>query len=446
MKKDMTSGSPGKTLLLFAIPMVLGNFFQQLHNIIDSIIVGNYVGADALAAVGASTTLVMLFVAIVTGLSMGGSVVIGQLYGAGKPGQVKSAVTTMLLTAVGISILFTGIGLLISESVLCMMKTPNYLMQDAKTYLNIYFMGFIFLFLYNSLNAVYNALGDSKTPLVFLGFSSILNIYLDIKFVTDFNMGVAGVAWATLIAQGVSAVLSIIWLTVRMKEILRIPGVKLYDTGLLKTICSMAIPSCLQQSIVSLGFVSVQALVNRYGGDFMAGYTAAVKIDSMAILPMVNVGNAVSNFTAQNIGAGKYERVGKGLKAGLTLSSVIAIGVSIMLLIFGDEFVGLFVDSELSPKVIETGTTYLHVVGVCYIIMGAMNNVNGVLRGAGDVRRTFINTLSNFTTRVVLAYGLAGLLGESVIWYSIPAGWIVALILGTIRYRSGKWKTIKVVE
>ena len=446
MKRDMTTGSPGKTLLLFAIPMVLGNLFQQLYNIIDSIIVGNYVGADALAAVGASTTLVMLFVAIVTGLSIGGSVVIGQYYGAGSFEKVKSSVTTMLITAVGISLVLTAVGLMISGPVLKLMKTPDYLMEDAETYLDIYFMGFFFLFLYNALNAVYNALGDSKTPLVFLFFSSVLNVFLDVQFVTQFDMGVAGVAWATLIAQGVSAVLSLIWLTIRMKDILRIPGVKLFDTGILKTICKMAIPSCLQQSIVSLGFVSVQALVNRYGGDFMAGYTAAIKIDSMAILPMVNVGNAVSNFTAQNIGAGKYERVGNGLKAGLLLSSAIAIAVSALLLVCGDVLVGLFVDSELNPEVIATGTQYLHVVGVCYVIMGAMNNVNGALRGAGDAKRTFINTLCNFGTRVVLAYGLAGAIGPSVIWYSIPAGWLVALTMGIIRYRGGKWKQMKVVK
>ncbi len=446
MKRDMITGSPGKTLLLFAIPMVLGNLFQQLYNIIDSIIVGNYVGSNALAAVGASTSIVNLFVAVVTGLSVGGSVVIGQLYGAGDLKKVKSAVTTMLITALGISLVLTGLGLLASDSVLEMMKTPDYLMEDAQIYLNIYFLGFIFLFLYNSLNAVYNALGDSKTPLVFLFCSSLLNVFLDILFITEYNMGVAGVAWATLIAQGVSVFLSMIWLMIRMKDILMIPDVKIYNTGLLKNICSMAIPSCLQQSIVSLGFLSVQALVNRYGGDFMAGYTAAIKIDSIAILPMVNVGNAVSNFTAQNIGAGKHDRVGSGLKAGLLLSSGIAIAVSVLLLICGDVFVGLFVDSQLNPMVIETGTQYLRVVGVCYIIMGAMNSVNGALRGAGDVNRTFINTLCNFGTRVILAYGLASVVGSSVIWYSIPAGWLVALTMGTIRYRSGKWKQMKVIR
>lgn len=446
MKRDMTTGSLGKTLLLFAIPMVLGNLFQQLYNIIDSIIVGNYVGADALAAVGASTTLVMLFVAIVTGLSIGGSVVIGQYYGAGSFEKVKSSVTTMLITAVGISLVLTAIGLMISGPVLKLMKTPDYLMEDAETYLDIYFMGFFFLFLYNALNAVYNALGDSKTPLIFLAFSSVLNVFLDILFVTRYNMGVDGVAWATLIAQGVSALLSLGWLTIRMKDILKLPDAKLFDVALLKTICSMAVPSCLQQSIVSFGFLSVQALVNRYGGDFMAGYTAAIKIDSIAILPMVNVGNAVSNFTAQNIGAGKHDRVGSGLKAGLMLSSGIAIAVSVLLLIWGDVFVGLFVDSALNPVVIETGTQYLRVVGVCYIIMGAMNSVNGALRGAGDVNRTFVNTLCNFGTRVILAYGLASVIGPSVIWYSIPAGWLVALIMGTVRYRGGKWKQIKVVN
>lgn len=446
MKRDMTTGSPGKTLFLFAIPMVLGNLFQQLYNIIDSIIVGNYVGADALAAVGASTSIVMLFVAVVTGLSIGGSIVIGQFFGAGHLEKVKTTITTMILTALAVALVLTGIGLLLTNPILRLMQTPDNIIEDAATYLNIYFGGLIFMFLYNALTAVYNALGDSRTPLVFLAFSSVLNVVLDILFVTRFEMGVAGVAIATLIAQGVSAFLNLIWLRVRLKKILNRQKAKVFDTSLLKTICAMAIPSCLQQSIVSLGFLGVQALVNRYGSDFMAGYTAAIKIDAIAILPMVNVGNAVSNFTAQNIGAGKMDRVKSGLKAGCFLSGCIAVLVSIILIFWGDIFVGLFVDTESNPNVIETGVTYLRVVGVCYIIMGTMNNFNGVLRGAGDVHRVFINTLCNFCTRVVLAYGLASIIGASAIWYSIPIGWSVALIMGAMRYRTGKWKNMALVK
>lgn len=446
MKKDMITGSPGRTLFFFAIPMVLGNLFQQLYNIIDSVIVGNYVGADALAAVGASSSIVMLFVAIVTGLSIGGSVVIGQFFGANLLQKVKSSISTMLITSLALSVVLTGIGILLTKPILRWMQTPEHIMGDAATYLYIYFGGLIFLFLYNCLTAVFNALGDSRTPLIFLAFSSLLNIVLDLVFVRVFFWGVAGVAIATVIAQGVSAILSFIWLMIRLKKILSRQKAKLFDGELLKTICGMAVPSCLQQSIVSLGFVGVQALVNGYGADFMAGYTAAIKIDAIAILPMVNVGNAVSNFTAQNIGAGKTERVKSGLRAGCIMSSCIAVLVSLALLFFGDIFIGAFVDTAGNPKVIATGESYLHVVGVCYIIMGIMNNFNGVLRGAGDVRRVFINTLGNFTSRLVLAYGFAGFIGASAIWYSIPVGWTVALILGVTRYRSGKWRKKSLVS
>lgn len=446
MKRDMTAGSPGKTLFLFAIPMVLGNLFQQLYNIIDSIIVGNYVGADALAAVGASTSIVMLFVAVVTGLSIGGSVVIGQFFGAGHLEKVKTTITTMILTSLVIALILTGFGLLLTNPILRLMGTPDNIMKDAAAYLNIYFGGLIFMFLYNSLTAVYNALGDSKTPLVFLAFSSVLNVGLDILFVTSFDMGVAGVAIATLIAQGVSALLSLVWLQVRLRKILDRQKAKVFDFALLKTICTMAIPSCLQQSIVSLGFLGVQALVNRYGSDFIAGYTAAIKIDSIAILPMVNVGNAVSNFVAQNIGAGKLDRVKSGLRAGCILSGCIAVIVSVILILWGDIFIGAFVDTAANPEVIATGESYLRVVGVCYIVMGIMNNFNGALRGAGDVRMVFINTLCNFCTRVVLVYSFASIIGPSAIWYSIPVGWTVAAIMGVIRYASGKWKQMALVK
>lgn len=446
MKRDMTTGSPGKTLFFFAIPMVLGNLFQQLYNIIDSLIVGNYVGADALAAVGASTSIVMLFVAVVSGLCIGGSVVIGQLFGANLHDKVKSSISTMLITSLVLSLILTALGILLTNPILHLMNTPEHIMKDAAAYLNIYFGGLVFLFLYNSLTAVFNALGDSKTPLVFLGFSSVLNVILDLYFVRGLSMGVPGVAIATVIAQGFSAVLCFIWLRFRLRKILENERGKFFDKELLKLICAMAIPSCLQQSIVSLGFVGVQALVNRYGGNFMAGYTAAIKIDAIAILPMVNVGNAVSNFTAQNMGAGKIERVKSGLRAGVLLSGAIALLVSVLLIFWGDVFIGAFVDTASNPEVIATGESYLHVVGVCYIIMGTMNNFNGVLRGAGDVRQTFINTLCNFVTRLALAYGLAGVIGPSAIWYSIPIGWAVSLVMGIWRYRSGKWKTKALVR
>ncbi len=446
MVKDMTVGSPSRILFFFAMPMILGNLFQQLYNIVDSVVVGNFVGEDALAAVGASYPITFLFVAIAIGASMGCSVVISQFFGAKRYGEMKTAIYTSLFSIGGLGVALMGVGLLISTPILRLLGTPENIFADSATYLNIYFLGAGFLFLYNTLTAIFNALGDSKSPLVFLAIASVVNIGLDLLFVIQFQMGVAGVAWATLIAQGLSSVLSLVFLLRRLHRMETTDAHRLYDVHMLTRMLRIAVPSMIQQSIVSMGMLFVQALVNSFGSTVVAGYTAATKIDSIAMMPMLNISNAVSSFTAQNIGGGKPERVRKGYRAALVMTAVIALVITGCLYLFGANFMSLFVDANLSQGVIDVGVEYLRVVSVFYILMGGMFSTNGLLRGSGDVKAFMTSTLCNFVCRVSCAYAFASLLGASSIWWSIPMGWGVGLTISFIRYRSGKWANKSLVR
>lgn len=446
LTNDMSVGNPAKKLFFFAVPIVLGNLFQQLYNIIDSMVVGRFVGAQALAAVGASTAIVFLFVAVATGSSIGYSVVISQLFGAKDQDRMMTAIYTALISTFVLGLILMIIGAAGTGGILVLMRTPADIYRDAADYLRIYMFGLVFLFMYNTLNAVYNALGASKIPLYFLAGSSILNIVLDLYFVIRLQMGVTGVAWATLIAQGLAAVISFINLLFRLKKIETETKPVLFDRKLLFQMGRIAVPSMVQQSIVSFGMVFVQSLVNSFGSVVLAGYTAATKIDSIAIMPMVNVGNAVSTFTAQNIGAKKPERIREGLRAGRHMVAGIAVVITGILFFKGDVLVAQFVDEAVNAEVIAIGVDYLRVVSVFYALMGLMNVVNAVLRGAGDVGVFMAGTLCNFGCRVVFAYILAYFLGASGIWWSVPIGWAAAFTIGTLRYRSGKWKEKGIVE
>lgn len=445
MAKDMTSGNPFSNIFCFAMPMVLGNIFQQFYNIIDSIVVGNFVSSKALAAVGASYPIIFVFIAVATGASVGCSVVISQMFGAKYIGHMKTAIYTSFISIAVFSLVLMIIGLLSSNIILKLLQTPLDIFEDANTYIEIYFMGVMFLFLYNIAISTCNALGDSKTPLCFLIFSSILNVLLDLLFVIKFKMGVSGVAYATLIAQGVSAGLSITYVLKKVRAIKTDEKCNLFDLSILKSICKIAMPSIIQQSIVSIGNLFVQALVNRYGWETIAGYTAAIKIDSITIMPMVNLSSAVSTFTAQNVGAKKNERVNSGYKSALYMIVIFCICTGFILFIFGSDFIRMFVDSSSNEQVINIGVEYLKVVSMFYLFMGLMVITNGVLRGAGDVKVFMASSLTNLGTRVVFAYTLAFIIGQRAIWWAIPLGWIFASTISIIRYRSGQWKGKAVV-
>lgn len=445
MAKDMSVGNPAAVLVKFALPMILGNLFQQFYNIVDSIVVGNFVGANALAAVGSSSSIAFLFIAVAAGSSIGASVVISQLFGAREHGRMLSTIYTAIFSIVGVSIVLAVVGLLINKSILTLMNTPPEVFAESEVYLGIYLMGLPFLFLYNALNSTFNAMGDSRTPLFFLILASLLNIVLDLIFVINFNMGVAGVAWATLIAQGVSAALSLAVLLRRIRSMNISEEFRYYDLGCLKTIVKIAIPTIIQQSIVSLGMVSVQSVINSFGSVVMAGCAAAAKIDAIAIAPMINTGNAMASFSAQNIGAGKPERIREGVKAALLLNLGLAVVIGLLLNIFGKQFVGAFMDSSANAEAIDVGVRYLSVISCAYFLFGAMNSFSGVLKGAGDVRFFMLSTVTNFGVRVASCFILSSIVGVPIVWWSSIIGWFLGASLNMGRFFQGGWKSKKLI-
>lgn len=451
MIKNLTEGKPLKLLFFFSLPMLMGNIFQQLYNMVDSIVVGNFVGADALAAVGASFPVVFLAVAVAAGLSMGCNVVISQLFGAGRIREMKTTVSTAIIGQFIISLIISILGSFLSPLILQLLKTPENIMADSLTYLQIYFGGAVFLFIYNTLNGIYNALGDSKTPLGFLILSTMTNIVLDLLFVIRFHMGVAGVAWATLIAQGLCALLSLIVILRRLKKLPdeedAEPGkLPLFHFSAVERIARIGVPSMIQQSIVSVSMLLMQSLVNSYGSVFIAGYTAASKIDSLAMLPNMNFSNAMSSYTAQNIGAGKPERVRDGYRASLFMVLVFSILITSIIFLFGPNLLNMFMDSGANSQAIQYGMDYMRTVSVFYILMGLMFVSNGLLRGAGDMKTFMASSLFNLFSRVALAYTLASKIGPSSIWWSIPIGWFIGTTISYGRYRSGKWASKGLVK
>jgi len=445
MKQDMVTGSASKSLIMFALPMVLGNIFQQLYGLIDTIVVGNFVGEGALAAVGTSTALAFVFIAVAMGLSIGCSVVISQLFGAGSLKRMKTAIFTSIFMMIALGVVLTIVAYNLAGIMLGWMQTPDNIFADAKSYLQIYTLGYIGLFVYNISNSVFNALGMSKLPLAFLAFSSVLNIILDLLFVIKYNMGVAGVAWATFISQNIAAALAFVVLLFTLKKI-KCKDYKLFEWALIPKLLKVAGPTCAQQMIVSLGFVFMQSLINIFGSTVIAGYTAATKIDNIALIPMVQVGNALSTFVAQNVGAGKYERVGTGLKTAMLMDVAFGVVIAILVFIFGKFFIALFMDSSESAEAIGIGVEYMYVVSIFYFLMGVQNAYAGAIRGAGDVKHSMICVLLNFGLRLVAAYILAlFFIGEKGIWWSLPIGWAIGTIYGFFYYRSGKWKDKAVV-
>ncbi len=445
MVKNLTEGKPLKLLFFFALPMVLGNLFQQLYNMVDSMVVGKFVGEDALAAVGSSFPIVFLAVAIASGLSMGCTVVISQLFGAGRIMEMKTTVYTALVALGIIGIGIMVLGELLSAPLLGLLGTDPDIMADSLIYLRIYFGGAIFLFLYNSLNGIYNALGDSKTPLMFLIVSAITNIVLDLVFVIYFKMGVAGVSWATLIAQGACAVVSFIVLMKRLRHMEneeenrgKKPAIFHYDA--VKKIAKVGVPSIIQQSVVSVSMMCMQGLVNSYGKVFVAGYTAATKIDTLSMMPNINFSNAMSSYTAQNIGAGKEERVREGYRACIFMLTIFSVVLTGLIFLCGPNLLGLFLNTGVEGGAMSYGLRYMKTVSLFYAVMGILFVSNGLLRGAGDMKAFLISSMSNLFMRVIIAYSLSHFIQERAIWISIPIGWSIGAVYAYLRVRSGKWK------
>ena len=440
---DLTTGSPGKGLLLFALPLILGNLFQQFYNMVDTIIVGKYVGQDALAAVGASYALTTVFVMIAIGGGTGASVIISQFLGAKENSKMKTAISTAMITFLVTSVVLGIFGIAANRHILSALRTPDNIMPDATLYLKIYFIGLPFLFMYNILASVFNALGDSKTSLYFLIFSSLLNIVLDLYAVRVLNMGVAGVAIATVIAQGIAAILSFL---VLMKKLKAYEGKGNYfDKEILKKMIIVAIPSIIQQSIVSVGMLLVQSVVNGFGSAVLAGYTAGMRLESICIVPMISMGNAVSTFTAQNMGAEQTDRVRKGYRISYAIIAVFAVIICAVLLLFKQPLVNLFMEEGATGEAFDTGVSYLSFIAYFFVFIGLKAATDGVLRGAGDVFVFTIANLVNLAFRVSFAFLMAPVIGVQAVWFAVPIGWVINYIISGLRYLTGKWSQKKLV-
>ena len=480
MKKcNMLTDKPGRSLFFFALPMILGNLFQQFYTTVDSIIVGQFVGEDALAAVGASYSLTTVFIMIAIGGGIGASVITSQYLGAGLYRKMKTSVSTALITFLVLSLVLSVIGLLGNRAILIGLNTPGNILSDAVLYLEIYFLGLPFLFMYNILSSIFNALGNSRTPLYLLIFSSLLNIGMDLVMVQIFHLGVAGVAIATVIAQGLSAVISFCLLLrllgtyrdetntktvnagegkaeadgteangteARKAEETDAGKRKLYDFAMLGNMIKVAIPSMVQQSIVSIGMLLVQSVVNGFGSSVLAGYTAGMRIESICIVPMIATGNAVSTFTAQNLGAGQPERVRKGYVAGVRMVAAFAVLTCLILTVFHGPIINAFLEEGSDAAAFATGNDYLTFIAFFFVCIGMKAITDGVLRGAGDVVVFTLANLINLGIRVSFAFGFAGGIGVEAVWFAGPMGWTTNFVISFIRYLSGKWSQKKLIK
>ena len=438
-KVDLINGKPGQSMFLFALPMIAGNLFQQFYNMADSIIVGRFVGEDALAAVGASYSFTTVFIMVAIGGGMGASVLVSQYLGARKYGEMKTAVSTFLLAFAVFGTLLALFGFFANPTILKVLKTPDNIFADAVTYLQIYFVGLPFLFMYNILVANFNALGKSEIPLYLLIFSSVLNVFLDLVMVLVFHLGVAGVAIATVLAQGVSSLISFAVLLRKLKEYGAKTG-RLFDVGMFFGGLKIAIPSIVQQSIVSIGLLLTQSAVNVFGSSSVAGYSAGMRLESICIVPMIATGNAMSTFAAQNLGANKVERVREGYHAAYR----IIIGFAVLLLVISQLFyrpiVSLFVSETESAVAFSVGAACFRFEACFMCLIGFKSITDGILRAAGDVNVYMLANLVNLTLRVSVARLLSPVFGIEVIWYAVPLGWAVNYLISYTWYRTGHWK------
>lgn len=437
MNQDLTVGKPESVLFRFCIPLFGSIVFQQLYNIADSFVAGKFVGETALAAVGNSYEITLIFIAFAFGCNIGCSVIVSQLYGAKKYAELKTAVYTTLI-AVGVlcAALMAG-GIAFCSRMLNWIHTPENIFADSRLYLDIYMLGLPFVFYYNVATGIFSALGDSKTPFWFLAASSTSNIFMDILFVTALDMGVAGVAWATFLCQGVSCVLAVVFVIRRLRRIPSEGKAKLFSWPLLRRIAVVAVPSILQQSFISVGNILIQGTINTFGSGVIAGYAASVKLNNLVITSFTTLGNGISNYTAQNLGAGKLERIRAGLKAGLKIVWMLCVPLTLLYFLCGGKLMALFMD-EPTEAALRTGVTFLRILSPFYFVVSAKLIADGVLRGAGRMNEFMAATFTDLILRVVLAKALSvTALGATGIWCAWPIGWVVATAMSITFYRKG---------
>lgn len=440
MITDLTQGNTKKMLWLFSIPMLLSVAFQQMYHIVDSIIAGKCIGEHALAAVGASHPITMIFMSVAVGSNIGCAVVVSKLFGAKEYGKLKTAVCTIFITCAAASIGMTLLGLLSSNRMLSAIHTPADVFRDASVYLNIYILGYLFSFLYNICNGVFTSLGDSRTPLYFLIGSSLGNIFLDLIFVIGLDLGVAGVAWATLAAQAVASILAMLALIRRLGQLKTTAVYEKFSFPMLKQVTIVAVPSILQQCFVSVGNLFVQSAVNSYGSAVVAGFSACQKLNVFCVTCMTTLSNGLSSFTAQNLGAKKTERVTEGFQAGALLGVIVCVPFFLFYFFCSERAMGLFME-ESSKEAIQAGVDFLKIVTPFYFIVIFKVMCDGVLRGASAMLQFMTGTFADLFLRVAFAFLFSkGLdFGPMGIWMAWPIGWTLSTLISYNFYRLKPW-------
>lgn len=439
MIKDLTVGKPEKVLWRFCIPLFGSVIFQQFYNLADSFVAGKFIGENALASVGNSYEITLIFIAFAFGCNIGCSVIVSQFFGAKNYGEMKTAVYTAMITSAVVCTVLMCLGIGFCDTLLHMIRTPEELFADSKLYLDIYIWGLPFVFFYNIATGIFSALGDSKTPFYFLAASSTVNVAVDILFVTAFNMGVAGVAWATFLCQGISCLLAVSAVFLRLRKIHADGRISVFSVLILKKFLSVAVPSVLQQSFISIGNIIIQGVINGFGAGVIAGYSASVKLNNLVITSFTTLGNGISNYTAQNIGAEKLARVKEGFRAGIKLVWLLSIPLFFAYFFAGKWLLYLFMEDP-SALALQTGIAFLRILSPFYFVISAKLVADGILRGSNMMNKFMIATFTDLILRVGLAIVLSRTaLGSVGIWSAWPIGWTVAAILSIMFYGSGKW-------
>lgn len=443
--KDMTVGNPVRLIVGFAIPMLIGNIFQQIYNVVDTVVVGQYLGEEALAGVGSTGTLTFFLLSFVLGLCNGAGLVVAQCFGSKNFEKLQQSVVALIWVAGGVTVFVSVLGIAASRFFLTLLAVPDNVMEYSVEYLRIIYTFSVGNVIYNGASAILRSTGDSKTPLYALIAASLLNVFLDIFFVLKCNMGVSGVAYATVLAQALSALITVGFLFYKRKGIGLTNINWRPDFKTVFLIIKTGFPSAFQSCMISLGGMSVQRLINSYGSAVMAAYVAANRIDSVAIQVIVSIGTALSVFTGQNMGQNNFERIREGLYKTLVIMVSASMVIACAVLLFRYPLMRMFLDSSASKEIIEIGAEYLSIIGVAYVIAGIMQSYQNVIRGSGDVNTCMVAGLTELAGRIVFAYLLSYMIGVTGIWIATPISWGCGCVIPVIRYYSGKWKQKKLI-
>jgi len=442
--KDFTVGKEAKLILQFSVPLVLGNIFQNLYNVVDSIIVGRFLGKEALGAVGASFPIIFALISMVIGVGSGASTVVSQYFGAKKIEEVKRTIDTIFVFFLGSSILITILGITLSKQIFMLLGLPDEILPQAISYLRVYMLGMFFFFGFAGISSILRGLGDAKTPLYFMIIATVNNILFDLLFVVVFKWGIEGAALATILSEGGAFITAAIYLN-KKHPIIKLSFRKyIFDRDIFKSCIRIGLPTGFQQSFIAFGMMAIMSIVNGFGTNAVAAYSAAMRIDSFVKMPAITFSSALSTFVGQNLGAFQEQRAKTGLRATLLFSTIYCIFVSLLIILFGQNIMSLFTQD---PDVIKVGQDYLVIVSSFYLFFSIMFSFTGFLRGAGA---TLIPMITTFTAlyliRIPAATFLSGIIGVNGIWWAEPMGTFVGMMILLIYYKSGKWKGKVVVK